>query len=267
MTAFFMPYVNCVFGLLLPGLGVCASLPAMAQEKNIQTVKVAAASDLKFAMEELAAQYEKNTGQKITLVFGSSGQFATQLMQGLPMDVFLSADESLVFKLADAGKTLDKGKVYALGRIGLFVPHTSKLKADGSLKDLGAAIQDGRLQKLAIANPDHAPYGERAKQALQHAGLWSAVQSKLVLGENISQAAQFALSGSAQAGIIAQSLALAPAIADKGRFELIDSQAHQPLVQRMVMLKSASAAAQLFYDYLASPQAQTVLMRYGFVIP
>ena len=267
MTAFFMPYVNCVFGLLLACLGVCASLPAMAQEKNVQTVKVAAASDLKFAMEELAAQYEKNTGQKITLVFGSSGQFATQLMQGLPMDVFLSADESLVFKLADAGKTRDKGKVYALGRIGLFVPHTSKLKADGSLKDLGAAIQDGRLQKLAIANPDHAPYGERAKQALQHAGLWNAVQSKLVLGENISQAAQFALSGSAQAGIIAQSLALAPAIADKGRFELIDSQAHQPLVQRMVMLKSASTAAQLFYDYLASPQAQTVLMRYGFVIP
>lgn len=267
MTAFFMPYFNYVFALVLACLSVCASVPATAQEKNVPSVKVAAASDLKFALEELAAQYEKNSGQKITLVFGSSGQFAAQLMQGLPMDVFLSADESLVFKLADAGKTRDKGKIYALGRIGIFVPHASKLKADGSLKDLAVAIQDGRLQKLAIANPDHAPYGERAKQALQYAGIWNAVQTKLVLGENISQAAQFALSGSAQAGIIAQSLAIAPVMADKGRFELIDSQAHQPLVQRMVMLKSASAAAQLFYDYLASPQAQTVLMRYGFVTP
>ena len=263
----FLPCVKSLLGVLFACTGLMVSMPAIAQEKNIQSVKVAAASDLKFAMEELAAQYEKNTGQKITLVFGSSGQFATQLLQGLPMDVFLSADENLVFKLAEAGKTRDRGRVYALGRIGLFVPHSSPLKADGSLKDLAAAIQDGRLQKLAIANPEHAPYGERARQALQHAGLWTAVQSKLVLGENISQAAQFTLSGSAQAGIIAQSLALAPAMADKGRFELIDAKSHQALVQRMVMLKSASAAAQLFYDYLASPQAQAVLIRYGFVMP
>ena len=263
----FLPCVKSLLGVLLACTGLMVSMPATAQEKNIQSVKVAAASDLKFAMEELAAQYEKNTGQKITLVFGSSGQFATQLLQGLPMDVFLSADENLVFKLAEAGKTRDRGRVYALGRIGLFVPHSSPLKADGSLKDLAAAIQDGRLQKLAIANPEHAPYGERARQALQHVGLWTAVQSKLVLGENISQAAQFTLSGSAQAGIIAQSLALAPAMADKGRFELIDAKSHQALVQRMVMLKSASASAQLFYDYLASPQAQAVLIRYGFVMP
>ena len=238
-----------------------------AQDKPATKVTVAAASDLKFAMEEVAAQYEKSTGQKITLVFGSSGQFTAQILQGAPFDIFMSADESFVFKLADAGKTRDRGRLYAIGRIGVFVPLDSALKADGSLKDMSAALQDGRLHKLSIANPEHAPYGERARQALQAAGLWSGLQGKLVLGENISQAAQFTLSGSAQAGIIAQSLALAPALADKGKFELIDQKWHQPLLQRMVLLKPASANASMFYDYLGGKAAQSVLMRYGFTSP
>jgi molybdate transport system substrate-binding protein len=157
--------------------------------------------------------------------------------------------------------------VYALGRIGLFVPHGSALKADASLKDLSAALEDGRLQKFAIANPQHAPYGERAKQALRQAGLWDRLQKKLVMGENISQAAQFTVSGSAQAGIIAQSLALAPALTGKGRFALIDTSLHDPLIQRMVLLKTATPATQLFYDFLGSKPAQTVLMRYGFTLP
>ena len=254
-----------VVGVVLAGLLLSSN--AQAQDKSASVVTVAAASDLKFALEELAAQFQKQSGHKVTLVFGSSGQFTTQLLQGAPFDVFMSADESLVFKLADAGKTKDRGRVYALGRIGVFVPHSSPLKADGSLKDLVAALDDGRLQKLAIANPQHAPYGDRARQALVHAGIWSQAQKKLVMGENIAQAAQFTISGSAQAGIIAQSLALAPALSDKGRFALIDAAAHDPLIQRMVLLKSASPAAQLFYDYLGSKPAQAVLMRYGFQMP
>lgn len=238
-----------------------------AQEKPAAVVRVAAASDLKFALEELAVQFEKSTGQKVILVFGSSGQFTTQLLQGAPFDMFMSADENLVFKLTAAGKTKDRGRVYAVGRIGLFVPHGSALKADSSLKDLSAALEDGRLKKLAIANPQHAPYGERAKQVLQRAALWDRMQNKLVMGENISQAAQFAVSGSAQAGIIAQSLALAPALADKGRFALIDASAHDPLIQRMVLLKTAAPAAQLFYDFLGSKPAHAVLNRYGFTVP
>ena len=242
-------------------------LMSMAHAQNAAVVRVAAASDLKFALEELSARYEKQTGQNITLVFGSSGQFTTQILQGAPFQIFMSADENFVYKLSDAGKTADRGKVYAIGRIGVFTPNGSPLKADGSLKDLAASVQDGRLQKLAIANPEHAPYGERAKQVLQNAGLWGAVQSKLILGENISQAAQFALSGSAQAGIIAQSLAVAPAFTGKGRFDLIDAKNHQPLIQRMVLIKPVSAAAQSFYDYLGSAPAQAVLSRYGFAMP
>lgn len=248
------------------GAGASALLVgAPAQAQPVATV--AAASDLKFALEEAAAQFERSTGQTLRLVFGSSGNFKTQILQGAPFHLFLSADEDFVFELADAGRTEDRGRAYAVGRIGLLVPHGSPLKADGELKDLAAALQDGRLKRLAIANPEHAPYGARAREALQHRGLWEALQGKLVLGENISQAAQFATSGSVQAGIVAQSLALAPAVAGRGRFALIPDAWHQPLKQRMVVVKGAPPAAQAFYDYLGTPAAQAVLKRYGFALP
>ncbi|MCA1416817.1 molybdate ABC transporter substrate-binding protein, partial [Bradyrhizobium sp. NBAIM20] len=141
---------------------------------------VAAASDLKFALEEVSARFEHDTGQKIRLVFGSSGNFYSQIVQGAPFHVFMSADEAFVFKLAEAGKTVDRGRLYAVGRIGIIVPKGSSLKPNGELVDLAAALKDGRLQKFAIANPEHAPYGARAREALQHAGLWTNIQSKLV---------------------------------------------------------------------------------------
>ena len=181
--------------------------------------------------------------------------------------MFMSADESFVFKLADANKTIDRGRAYALGRIGIFVPHGSPLKADGGLQDVAAALKDGRLQKFAIANPEHAPYGTRAREALQSAGVWSAIESKLVLGENISQTAQFAASGSTQGGIIALSLAKAPSIAKLGDFALIPEAMHQPLKQRMVLMKDAPPALRAFYDYLATPAAQAIMVRYGFAMP
>lgn len=228
---------------------------------------LAAASDLKFALEELVVAFEKDTGHRIRLVFGSSGNFYSQLVQGAPFHLFMSADEGFVFQLAEASKTRDRGKLYAVGRIGIMVPHGSSLKPDGTLQDLAAALQDGRLRKFAIANPDHAPYGMRAKEALQHAGLWQRVEPKLVLGENISQTAQFATSGSTQGGIIAQSLALAPQVAKLGQFGLVPETWHQPLAQRMVLLKNAPAAAAQFFDYLGSREALVVMKRYGFEVP
>ncbi len=228
---------------------------------------VAAASDLKFAIEEVAARFETETGSKLRLVFGSSGNIKTQVLQGAPFHLFMSADEAFVYQLADAGKTEDRGRAYAVGRIGIMVPPGSPLNADGELKDLAVALNDGRLRKFAIANPDHAPYGARAKEALQHAGLWDAMQGKLVLGENISQAAQFATSGSAQGGIIAYSLALAPAMAKLGTFQLIPESWHQPLKQRMVLIRGAPPAAKAFYEYVATPGAQEIMMRYGFAMP
>lgn len=228
---------------------------------------VAAAADLKFAIEEVAARFEKEAGHKIRLVFGSSGTIKSQILQGAPFHLFMSADEGFVYELADAGKTEDRGRAYALGRIGIMVPPGSPLKADGELKDLAAALKDGRLQKFAIASPDHAPYGARAKEALRHVGLWEAIQPKLVYGENISQAAQFATSGSTQGGIIALSLALAPAVAKTGTFQLIPEAWHQPLKQRMVLVKGAPPIAKAFYDFIATPAAQEIMVRYGFAMP
>ena len=249
--------------VLLATLGIVAGPRALAQP--IPTV--AAAADLKFALEEVAAQFEKDTGQKIRLVFGSSGTFLAQLLQGAPFHLFMSADEAFVFKLADAGKTRDRGRLYAYGRIGIIVPNGSPLKADPELKGLAAALKDGRLQRFAIANPEHAPYGARAREALTALGLWDAIRPKLVYGENISQTAQFATSGSAQGGIIALSLAKAPAVASLGSFALLPEQLHQPLAQRMVLLKDAPAAVVAFYNYLGTPAAQAIMTGYGFTMP
>jgi len=248
---------------LLAALGLCLGL----QAAHAQTSTVAAASDLKFAIEELAAQFEKDTGHKLRLIFGSSGSFYSQILQGAPFHLFMSADEEFVFRLADEGRTADRGRLYALGRIGILVPKGSALKADGELKDLAQALQDGRVRRFAIANPEHAPYGMRAREALQHAGLWQAIEPRLVLGENISQATQFATSGSTQGGIVAQSLALAPSVARLGDFALIPESWHQPLTQRMVLMKGAPDGARAFYNHLATPAAQAVMRRYGFELP
>lgn len=256
-------------GLAAPWLAAAGLAPwlAGAQAPSTAVATVAAAADLKFALEEVAHQYQTATGQSLKLVFGSSGQFYAQILQGAPFHLFMSADEDFVFKLAEAGKTVDRGRIYGHGRIGLLVPNGSPLKADGELRDLAAALRDGRLQRLAIANPQHAPYGMRAREALQHAGLWPAIEPRLVLGENISQAAQFATSGSAQAGIVAQSLALAPAVARRAEFALIPEAWHRRLAQRMVLIKGAPPAARAFHDHLATPQAQAIMRRYGFEMP
>lgn len=247
---------------------LCAGMRSgLAQAASSQVPTVAAASDLKFAIEELAGQFEKATGQKLRLVFGSSGSFFSQILQGAPFHLFMSADEAFVFKLADAGRTRDRGRLYGYGRIVIMVPRGSSLKADGELKDLAAALKDGRLKKFAIAAPDHAPYGMRAREALQHAGLWSAIEPRLVYGENISQTAQFATSGATEGGIIAYSLALAPQVARLGEHALIPQAWHQPLAQRMVLTRDAPEAARAFYDYLARPEAQAVMARYGFSTP
>jgi molybdate transport system substrate-binding protein len=243
--------------LLLAGSGLaCAEAPA-----------VAAASDLQFALPEIAADFEKATGRKVRLAFGSSGNFRRQIGEGAPFEVFLSADESFVQALAAEGRTVDAGTLYAIGRLVVFAPAGSTLVPDAALADLKAALADGRVKKLAIANPEHAPYGRAAREALQKTGLWDAAQTKLVLGENVSQAAQFAVGGAAQGGIFAYSLALAPAIADRGRYVLLPAELHAPLAQRMVLLKRAGDDARAFYAWLQSPAARTVFRRHGFALP
>ena len=242
-----------------------ALAPATARAQAAPNI--AAASDLNFALEDIATRYEADTDRKVQLTFGSSGNFFRQIAQGAPFQMFLSADEGFVQQLAVAGKTIDEGTLYAIGRIVLFAPKGSPLRVDAGLADLRAALADGRVQRFAIANPEHAPYGRAAEEALRSRGLWDAIRPKLVLGENVSQAAQFATTGSAQGGIFAYSLALSPNVGNFGTYVLLPAEWHEPLRQRMVLIKGASEEARAFYAYVQQPAARTILRHYGFLLP
>ena len=237
--------------------------PAQSDEPPV----IAASADLRFALDEIAKAFRIDTGLPVKLSFGSSGNFARQIRQGAPFEMYLSADESYVLGLARDGFTRDEGTLYAVGRIVIIVPHGSPLKADGSLADLKAALADGRLVKFAIANPDHAPYGKRAEEALRHQGLWDAIRLTLVLGENVSQAAQFATSSNTQGGIIAYSLALSPKVSMLAAFALVPEDWHSPLRQRMVLLKRAGPVAERFYAYIQQRAVRAIFRKYGFILP
>jgi len=241
----------------------CAISPSHAQD----VPTVAAAADLQFALADVREAFRKETGREVKMTFGSSGNFFRKIQQGAPFQVYFSADEKFVFDLASAGFLLDQGHLYAIGRIVILTPTGSTLKPDGTLADLKAGLADGRVKKFAIANPEHAPYGRRAEEALQHVGLWDVIRSKLVLGENVSQAAQFATSGGAQGGIVAYSLVLAANVAKLGSYELIPETFHTPLRQRMGLVKGAGDTARRFYDFVQGPSARAIMRRYGFVLP
>lgn len=228
---------------------------------------IAAASDLQFALEDIAARFHAETQKELRLSFGSSGNYFRQIEQGAPFQLFLSADEDFVFRLHQAGRTEDRGVIYATGRIVLFAPRGSPLHVDQRMASLKAELAAKRISRFAIASPEHAPYGRAAEQALRKLGLWEGLQARLVLGENVSQAAQFASSGSAQGGIFAYSLALSPNVSKLGSYVLLPEDLHQPLRQRMVLVKGAGKTAQGFYVYLQQPAARKIFEQYGFVLP
>lgn len=229
--------------------------------------KVAAASSLKFPLEEIAESFHKDTGKTVTLVFGSSGTLATQIMHGAPFELFLSADEAHVTLLHGKDLTRGKGVLYAQGRLAVVASPKSPIKVDSNLQGLTELLKSGELQRFAIANPQHAPYGQQAVEVLRKLGLWQAIRQQLVYGENVAQATQFALSGSADGGIVALSSILSPTMEDRLRYAEIDSGLYDPLQQHMVLLKNAGAAAKDFYAYLQQPAARAILMRYGFAVP
>lgn len=258
--------------LLLMSGAALTSGRTKAEAASGKALRVAAASDLKFVLPLLLTQFQNQTGIKVEASFGSSGNFARQIRQGLPVDLFMSADESWVEQLAQAGFTRslqtaegavrDRGVIYAYGRIALYVPRESTLGLDPALAGLRAGWK--QVEKFAIANPEHAPYGRAARAALEKLGMWELVQPKLVLGENIAQATQFVAAGAAQAGITALSLALAPEVAQRGRHVALPADLHSPLRQRMVMMQSAAPQAQPLYDFLQSALARELFKRYGF---
>jgi molybdate transport system substrate-binding protein len=228
---------------------------------------VAAAANLNFALTEIADQFARDRGTRVQVVFGASGALTRQILDGAPFEMFLAADEEFPSRLTDAGLTRDEGVVYALGRLALFAPTGSPLTVDERLDGLSRLLESGGVNRFAIANPDVAPYGQAAEAVLRKHGLWNAIRPRLVLGDTIAQAAQFATTGNAVGGLIAYSLVLAPGFAGRGTYAVIPGSDHPPLRQRMVLLKHATAPAARFYEYMQTDAAHAILRKHGYGVP
>ncbi len=231
-----------------------------------QDLSIAAAADLQFAFKDVAVRFEKQTGHHVQVTFGSSGNFFAQIQNGAPFDLFFSADSNYPKKLEAAGLT-EPGSFYsyAVGKIVLWAPEASSLDLNQGLK----ALLDPSVKKIAIANPDHAPYGRAAVAALKRENLYDQVSSKFVIGENISQTATFVASGNADVGIIALSLALSPTMQKDGKYEEVPAADYPPLEQAAVILKSSKQKelARQFIAFLQSPARAEVMKQYGFTLP
>lgn len=225
-------------------------------------IHVAAASDLNFAIKEIIQDFERNTGHRVNLTLGSSGNFYAQIQNGAPFDVFLSADLNYPRQLEQHGNAVAGSTfAYGVGRIALWVPNRSSL----NLGRLGMqALLDSSVRKIAIANPEHAPYGRAAVAAMEHAKVYGSLKSKLVLGENISQAAQFVQSGAADIGLIAVSIASSDPMRKAGRYWLVPTDTYPRLDQGAVLLKRGGPAARQFHDWLKGTVAKQVFRKYGF---
>ncbi|MBI4871593.1 MAG: molybdate ABC transporter substrate-binding protein [Candidatus Riflebacteria bacterium] len=234
--------------------------PACATEP----LRVAAAADLRYALSEVREAFVKaHPGTELELIFGSSGKLAAQIENGAPFDLFFSADIDFALRLAARGLTVRGPVPYARGRIVLWWPGR-----DASRLTLAALVGE-RFRKVAIANPRHAPYGQRAEQVLRKAGVLAAVQPKLVLGENVSHAAQLVESGAADAGLIAYSLALGRELTAAGSFVLVPEELHEPLDQAYCVLKRAASdpRAGELADFCQGERARGILRTFGFVLP
>lgn len=247
-------------------LSFCIALvPLVSRAETVPAI--AAAANIKFALDDIVKNFSTETGLKLRVSYGSSGNFVAQIQHGAPFEMFLSADERYIVELNKLGLTQGEGVLYAVGRLALVAPKKSPLTLDIALNGVKELLLSDRLERFAIANPEHAPYGERARELLKKLGLWGELQTKLILGENASQAAQFAISGSTQGGIIPLSLAMAPQFQALGNYIALPLELHGPLNQRMALMPKASSTVERFYQYLQSEPARTVFAQYGFGLP
>ncbi|RJY16941.1 molybdate ABC transporter substrate-binding protein [Parashewanella spongiae] len=252
---------SLVLSLLL-GLNLL-SIPTYAADSPA----IAAAANVRFALHAIAQQFTQETHLTIRPSYGSSGQLTQQILNGAPFEIFISADSHYPLLLEEAEKTQGRLVVYAIGRLAIIKSRDSNLLLDAKLQGLSQALTNNQIARFAIATPAHAPYGLRAKDALIQQQLWKPIENKLIYGENVAQAAQFALSNSAQGGIVALSLVKAPAFHEHGEFSIIDQGLHQPLLQSMVLTSTAGATAKHFFQYLQSDTARDIFVQYGFDLP
>ena len=246
-------------------IGFWLALTAQGAAQKPPTI--AAAANLNFALTEIADQFARTRGTPVELVFGASGTLTRQIRDGAPFELFLAADEEFPNQLTAAGLTRDAGVVYAIGRLVIFAPKGSPLTVDERLDGLARLVKARQISRFAIANPDVAPYGKAAEAVLRKRGLWEAIRPRLVLGDTIAQAAQFATTGNAVGGLIAYSLVLAPGFADRGTYAVIPDADYPPLRQRMVLLENASPTAVQFYAYVQTEAARAILRKHGYGVP
>jgi len=257
------------FAVVLVGLSLTlfAGYLALAQAKaGTAELTVAAAADLSSALKEIADRYARKTGTKLKLSFGASGALTQQIQNDAPFDAFLSADSNYPKQLIQSGKAEPDLYLYAIGRLVLWVPADSPL----DLQRQGMnALLDSSVKKIAIANPQHAPYGKAAMAALEHFKLYDKIKDRLVLGENVSQAAQFVESGNAQAGFVALAHALAPGMDKKGKYWIIPAESYPAMEQSAVVLSHSQHKKEAtdFLKYIESPEIIELLTRYGFAQP
>jgi molybdate transport system substrate-binding protein len=250
-----------------PGLGILVALltagcPSEREQTSAAPVRVAAAADLMLAFEELGRLFERETGQRVTFSFGSTGLLAKQLREGAPFDLFAAANVSFVEEVVAAGACDGTTKApYARGRIALW----TKRGAVPPPADV-TALADARFRRIAIANPEHAPYGQAAKQALERAGVWRSVQPRLVFGENVRQALQFAETGNVEAAIVA----LALVVNDRDNpWSLVDQALHRPIDQALVVCTGGRnrQGGKAFARFVSSDAGRDVMQRFGFLLP
>ncbi|WP_244149275.1 molybdate ABC transporter substrate-binding protein [Anoxybacillus pushchinoensis] len=246
----------CFFIMILL---LVACNPHAAQPNATPSIKVAAAADLTHAFKEVGKQFKKETGIDVTFVFGSSGQLAEQIKQGAPFDIFASANVEYVDELVREHVAIEKTKnIYAFGRIGLAV------KEGVAVTSLGDVSKE-EVKKIAIANPDHAPYGLAAKQALERAGLWEQVKQKIVYGRNVADTLTYVESGNVEVAIVALGLMKDHHLP----FYLIDERMHDPIRQAIVVTKQTAheKEAHAFIEFLKGPNGTSIMKKYGFIIP
>jgi molybdate transport system substrate-binding protein len=245
--------------LLLFGIGSARA------EADIPVVAVAA--NFSPALAEIIKEFTARTGKEIRTSTAASGTLVMQIEQGAPFQLFLSADEKNIFFLQNKGLTEDNGRIYAIGILVLYLPHTTRLKISPDNTEILKQFYGRKDLRIAIANPELAPYGVAAKQVLQRFGQWHMVQDRVVLGENVGQAAQFALSGAVDAALLPYALALDPGMQVYGQFLVIAADWYAPVRQRMVLLKNAGKTAAEFYAYLHGETARQIIRKYGYALP
>jgi molybdate transport system substrate-binding protein len=251
--------------MFITRISLFASLLVFANLVFAQVTTVAVAANMKDAFLEITTAFKASGQPEMRVVYGSSGNFTTQILNGAPFNLFIAADEHFPLELYKSGKTMDDGVVYAIGKLAIIAKKSSGIQLLDSKAEIAKAIQGAN--KIAIAKPDLAPYGKAAVEYLKAEGLWDLAKNKLVYADNIGVATTYVMSGAADIGFTAVSLAKSPEVIKETSFMLVDSKLYEPIKQRMVLIKGAPQEAVDLYRFMQTPQAKAILQKYGYTTP